>query len=118
MSFNSAKGQWMLTIILLVILLIPNLVVAIGGEELEGFYVKKMAYLAVSAVCLLIPALFLKRKVYFLAMGVLALLLAPIEIASVYLSRCPTTFMMMDTIFNTNPRRRLSCYPRFGYWSY
>ncbi len=104
MFFKSDKGQRVLTLLLLIILLIPNLVVAIHGEELAGFYVKKMAYLAVSAVCLLIPALFLKRKVYFLAMGVLALLLAPIEIASVYLSRCPTTFMMMDTIFNTNPK--------------
>lgn len=104
MLFNSDKGQRVLTLLLLVILLIPNLVVAVHGEELEGFYVKKMAYLAVSAVCLLIPALFLKKKFYFGTMGIFSLLLAPIEIASIYLSRTPTPFMMMDTIFNTNPQ--------------
>lgn len=115
MIFNSIKGQRVLTVILMVILLIPNLVVAFGGEELEGFYVKKMAYLAVSAVCMLIPALFLKKKVYFLAMGVFSMLLAPIEIVSIYLCRTPTPFMMMDTIFNTNPKEAFELLSSF--WS-
>ncbi len=102
MLFNSDKGQRVLTLLLLVILLIPNLFVALYDEQLAGFLVKKVAYLAVSLVCLLLPALFLKKRSYFLVMGVVSLLLSPIELSSIYLSRTPTSFMMMDTIFSTH----------------
>lgn len=102
MLFNSDKGQRVLTLFLLVILLTPNLFVALCDEQLAGFLVKKIAYLSVSLVCFLIPALLLKKKSYFLFMGILSLLVAPIELASIYLSHTPTSFMMMDTIFSTN----------------
>ncbi|MBP5456628.1 MAG: phosphoethanolamine transferase [Paludibacteraceae bacterium] len=88
--------------VLLLLLLLPNLVVACMAEELDGFVVKKMGYLAVSLASLFVPALVFKRKVYFLLEGVFCLLLAPIELASMFLNHSTTHFMMMDTLFSTN----------------
>lgn len=88
--------------LLLFILFIPNIATLLYSEDLAGFVVKQAGYLAVSLILLLLPAVFLKKKVYFIVEGILSLTFAPIEIASLYLSRTTTHFMMIDTILNTN----------------
>ncbi|MBO4804929.1 MAG: phosphoethanolamine transferase [Paludibacteraceae bacterium] len=95
------KEMWVMALLLL-LLMLPNLVVAFMAEELDGFVVKKLGYLAVSFACLFAPALVLKRKVYFLLEGIFCLPLAPIELASMFLNHSTIHFMMMDTLFSTN----------------
>lgn len=98
---KDTKGK-VLTLVLLAVLFLPNIFVAVNVGEMEGMFMKKLGYLVVSLICLLLPALFLKGKAYFLFEGLFSLIVAPIELTSVYLSRCSTQFMMMDSIFNTN----------------
>ena len=99
---NKATLTNVVTGVLLIILFIPNIATLLYSEDLAGFVVKQAGYLAVSLILLLLPAVFLKKKVYFIVEGILSLTFAPIEIASLYLSRTTTHFMMIDTILNTN----------------
>ena len=78
--------------LLLFILFIPNIATLLYSEDLAGFVVKQAGYLAVSLILLLLPAVFLKKKVYFIVEGILSLTFAPIEIASLYLSRTTTHY--------------------------
>lgn len=102
MFFESKKGERVLVAFLLLLLILPNIMVASLSEELDGFWVKKIGYLLVSSAGLFLPAIFLKRKSYFFFMGVFSLLLAPIEMASICFNHVTTHFMMMDTLFSTN----------------
>lgn len=94
--------QKILTIVLFLIILLPNIYVLFGNEEIQGLYFKQFGYLIVSLTCVGIPALFLKKKIYFIVEGILSLLIAPIEISSIYLNKTTTNFMLMDSILNTN----------------
>lgn len=100
--FKSKKGEMCLVAILLLLLFFPNIVVAVMAEELDGFYMKKLAYLLVSLAGVFVPAIILKRKAYFIFEGVFTLLIAPIELGSMFWNHTTTKFMMMDTIFSSN----------------
>lgn len=104
---TSGRRQVALSLLLLVFLFMPNIAVLFGNEELNGMVVKKAGYLIVSAIILLLPALFLKRKVYFLFEGLFTLFAAPIELSSIYLNHNTTNFMIMDTIISTNVHEAL-----------
>ena len=102
LHFRTFQGQIVLALLLIAILLLPNFFVALFAKDLDGVLVKKTVYLAVSLFCVLLPALFFKKKIYFVFMGIFSLLLAPIEIASVCFCHTTTSFMMVDTILNTD----------------
>ncbi|MBR6310393.1 MAG: DUF1705 domain-containing protein [Paludibacteraceae bacterium] len=63
---------------------------------------KKIGFLLISVVCVFIPLLFLKKKLYFIMEGIFSVLISPIELSSLYLNHTTTDAMMMDAILNTN----------------
>ena len=85
--------------VLFLILLFPNLYACCVASDLSSAG-KVIAYLLVVGIGLLIPMLFIRRRVYFIVAGVLMLFCAPIEIASLYLNHSPatTTFVGHFTI--------------------
>lgn len=88
---------------LFTILLLPNLYALLQVSDLTYSPTKSAAYAAVTAVCLLIPALLLKAKAYFIFEGVLSLFCAPIEIASIYLNKATASTTFLGLIYHTNP---------------
>ncbi|MCR5049902.1 MAG: phosphoethanolamine transferase [Paludibacteraceae bacterium] len=61
-----------------------------------------MAYLGVVAVCLLLPALVLKARTYFIVEGVLNFVFFPIDIASLYLNKQSTSVAFLSNIYHTD----------------
>jgi len=99
---NKPAQLTIITGILLFILFIPNIATLLFSEDLAGFFIKKTGYLIVSLILLFLPAIFFKKKTYFIIEGIFSMTIAPIEIASLYLNHTTTHFMMIDTILNTN----------------
>ena len=64
--------------------------------------VKAVVYLLVVCTGLLIPMLFLRRRAYFITIGVLNLFFSPIELASLYLNNNPATSTFLGLFFSTN----------------
>jgi len=94
------------TIILILILsffvLLPNIFLACYGNVIaEASPFKIIIYFAVSVFLFLMPSLFLKMKAFFLFHGIFVLL-APLEIAHIYLNRMPITTAFLLSIFDTN----------------
>lgn len=87
--------------VLFLILLFPNLYACCVASDLSSAG-KVIAYLLVVGIGLLIPMLFLRRRVYFIVAGVLTLFCAPIEIASLYLNHSPATTTFVGLFYNTN----------------
>ena len=89
-------------VILFALLLIPVFYTMGMAIELEYSWMKKIVYLTVVIVLLVLPALFLKARTYFIAEGVLNFLFFPIEIASLYLNHQSTSAPFLQNIFHTN----------------
>ena len=89
-------------LILLGLLLLPIIFALFTAIDLEYSWLKKFAYLSVVLTLLAIPALFLKARIYFLLEGIFNFLFFPIDIASLYLNRQPTSSSFLQNIFETN----------------
>ena len=87
---------------LFIILLLPNIYALAVCPELQFSAGKKIGYAAVSLVGFIVPLLFLKAKTYFIVEGIVSLLVAPIEIASLFFYGATTRSMFLRTIFETN----------------
>ena len=97
---NIKKTGWIL--FLSFIVLIPNIFLAFYGNDIaEASLFKAFVYLLVSLFLFLIPSLFLKMKVFFLVQGIFVIL-APVEIAHIYLNRMPVTSAFLLSIADTN----------------
>jgi glucan phosphoethanolaminetransferase (alkaline phosphatase superfamily) len=81
--------------------LLPNLFVAFLSADLSESLVKKFAYLVFSLLILLLPALFLKLRWYFLFES-LFMLIAPFEIGYVWVFNATTTDGYISSLFHTN----------------
>ena len=88
--------------LLFALLLLPIFYALFTAIDLEYSWIKKIAYLAVVVVLLLIPALFLKARTYFIVEGVFNFLFFPIDIASLYLNRQSTSSAFLLNIFHTD----------------
>ena len=89
-------------IILFLLLLLHTFYTMATAIDLEYSWIKKLAFLIVVIILLLVPALFLKTKIYFFLEGILNFLFFPIEIASLYLNRQPTSIAFLGNILNTD----------------
>lgn len=89
------------SVILLLLLVAPNLY-ACGVASDLGSPVKAIAYLAVVCMGLFVPMIFLRRRTYFIVCGILCLLPAPIEIASLYLNHNPASATFVGLFYATN----------------
>jgi len=97
---NKKTTMWIL--ILSIIVLLPNLFLACYGNDIaRGSFFKAMAYLIISVLLFLIPSLFLKMRAFFLFQGIFVLL-APFEIAHIYLNRMPVTPAFLLSILDTD----------------
>ena len=83
------------------IVLIPNVYLFFVGSDLSGTLFKRLAYLSFSTFLFLIPSLFLKARTFFLYQGIFVLL-APFEIAHIYLNKMPISFGFLLAILDTN----------------
>lgn len=83
------------------ILLFPNLYACFAASDLAS-PVKAVVYLLVVCTGLVIPMLFLRRRAYFITIGVLNLFFSPIELASLYLNHNPATSTFLGLFFSTN----------------
>jgi len=84
------------------IVLIPNIFLACYGSDIAGANILKViTYLVISVLLFLLPALFLKLRVFFLFHGIFVIL-APFEIAHIYLNRMPITTAFLLSIFDTD----------------
>lgn len=90
--------------ILLLLLLIPNIYAIFNITELNCSVAKQLGYMVVVIVGLLLPALFLKARTYFIFEGVFTLLLAPIEIATIYLNHATVSPAFLNFIVETDMR--------------
>lgn len=99
----SAKTKNIIRIALLFALLLLPIFYALGNAiDIEYSLIKKLAYLVVVVVLLLVPALFLKARTYFIVEGIGNFLFFPIDIASLYLNRQSTSTVFLQNIFNTD----------------
>lgn len=90
---------WVL--LLFTIILLPNITGICLLSDLASSLTMKLAYAAFSLLILILPALFLRLRYYFLLEG-LFVLLAPLEIAHMVLNKMPLTEGFITAIFNTN----------------
>jgi glucan phosphoethanolaminetransferase (alkaline phosphatase superfamily) len=92
------KTEWLWMIVLSVIVLFPNIYFAFYGKHtlLEALFL-----LTLSCVFFILPALFLRKRIFFVVQG-LFVLLAPFEAAHIYLNRMPATSAFLLSIIDTN----------------
>ena len=95
-------GNIIRIIVLFALLLLPVFYALFGAIDLEYSWLKKFAYLAVVGILLLLPALFLKARTYFMVEGVFNFLFFPIDIASLYLNKQSTSTAFLSNIFHTD----------------
>jgi glucan phosphoethanolaminetransferase (alkaline phosphatase superfamily) len=82
--------------------LLPNIYFAFYGNNLCGSSVfGRLVFMGISVLFFILPLLFLKPKVYFLLHGFFVLL-APFELAHIYLNRMPATTAFLLSIVDTN----------------
>lgn len=92
----------LITAALFLLLLLPIFYALFTAIDLEYSWLKKAAYLAVVIVLLLLPALFLKARTYFIVEGIFNFFFFPIDIVSLYLNRQPTSTAFLQNILNTD----------------
>ena len=88
--------------LLFILLLIPNLCALVMAIDLEGSLIMKIGYLGMVMVGLLLPALILKIRTYFIFEGFLSFLFMPIDIASLYLNKQSASKLFLNSILNTD----------------
>ncbi|MDR1437092.1 MAG: phosphoethanolamine transferase [Candidatus Symbiothrix sp.] len=90
------------TAFLSLIVLLPNICLVFYGTDSIGCSFSKIIfYLGFSILLYLLPALFLKTRIFFLLQGIFVLA-APFEIAHIYLNRMPATSAFLLSIVDTN----------------
>ena len=87
---------------LFLLLMLPILYALATAIDLEYSWLKKAVYLAVVWVFLLIPALFLKARTYFIVEGIFNFFFFPIDIASLYIYHQPTSTAFLGSIIRTD----------------
>jgi len=98
----SNKNTIIWILILSFIVLLPNIFLAFYGNDIaEASFFKLTAYLVISVLLFLFPSLFLKLRFFFLFHGIFVLL-APFEIAHIYLNKMPITPAFILSIFDTD----------------
>lgn len=101
------KGKLLLTkqsiffLILLIILLIPNFFVLSYFQDIKGNTSMSLGYILLSSLVLSFPLIFIKKKTYF-SIGLIFLILSPLEIIFVKLLGIPITVGFMSSVFSTN----------------
>ena len=99
----SAKTKNIIRIaVLFLLLMLPIFYALVAAIDLEYSWLKKAVYLAVVWVFLLIPALFLKARTYFIVEGIFNFFFFPIDIASLYLYHQPTSTAFLGSIIRTD----------------
>lgn len=88
--------------LLFVLLLLPALFAMITATDLEYSWLKKIAYLVVVVLLLLLPLVFLKVRTYFIVEGIFNFFFFPIDIASLYLNKQSTSVAFLQNIINTD----------------
>ena len=88
--------------LLFALLLIPNIFALCLSIDLEYSLLRKLIYLAVVVILLLVPAIFLKARTYFIVEGVFNFFFFPIDIASLYLNRQSTSSAFLLNILHTD----------------
>ena len=88
--------------VLFLLLLIPIFYALFAAIDLEYSWLKKTAYFVVVLLLLLIPALFFKARTYFILEGIFNFFFFPIDVASIYLNRQPTSTAFLENIFQTD----------------
>ncbi|MBQ9338706.1 MAG: phosphoethanolamine transferase [Paludibacteraceae bacterium] len=88
--------------ILFLLLLLPNIYAVFCVNDLTISLAKSIIYFVVVLTCLLLPALVLKAKAYFITEGLLTLLCAPIEIASIYINKETCSKPFLAIIYSTD----------------
>ncbi len=89
-------------LLLLGMLLIPAICAMCIAIDLQYSFLKKIVYLIVVVVLLVLPALFLKARTYFIVEGIFNFLFFPIDLASLYLNKQPTSITFLQNIYSTN----------------
>jgi len=98
----SDKKRMIWFLVLCVIVLLPNIFLAFYGSAIaKASFFKLVVYLIISIFLFLIPSLFLKLRIFFLFQGIFVLL-APLEMAHIYLNGMPVTTAFLLSIFDTN----------------
>lgn len=88
--------------VLFTLLLLPIFYSLCVAVDLEYSILKKVAYVWVVLLLLLLPALFLKARAYFLIQGIFNFLFFPIDIASLYLNKQSTSSAFLQNILRTD----------------
>lgn len=88
-------------VILSIIVLFPNIYLALYGSDLTGQFTKTIMFLGISVLIFFIPALFFNWRNFFLFHGIFVIL-SPVEIVHIALNRLPVTYAFLMDIFSTN----------------
>jgi glucan phosphoethanolaminetransferase (alkaline phosphatase superfamily) len=89
-------------VILSIIVLIPNIYLALYGSDFDGASpLKAIIFTCFSCLLFFVPSLFLKMRTFFIVQGIFVLL-APLEIAHIYLTRMTITTAFIYSIMETN----------------
>jgi glucan phosphoethanolaminetransferase (alkaline phosphatase superfamily) len=92
------KKDFIWTTVLSVIILSPNIYLAVYGNEK---ILTSLLLLGISCLLYVLPVFFLKKRMFFMLQG-LFVLPAPLEMAHIYLNRMPATSAFLLSIINTN----------------
>ena len=88
--------------VLFTLLLLPIFYSLCVAVDLEYSILKKCAYFWVVLLLLLLPAIFLKTRAYFLLQGIFNFLFFPIDIASLYLNKKSASVAFIQNILRTD----------------
>lgn len=88
--------------LLFILLLIPTICALFLAADMESSWVMKIGYTGMVLVGLLLPALLLKARTYFILEGILNFLFMPIDIASLYLNKQSASKLFLNSILSTN----------------
>lgn len=100
-SLIESKSEIIASIVLITISLLPNLVFIFWGSTLSDSISKQIGFFLISLILVIFPFIFFKKKAAFLFNGIF-LLLAPLEIGSIILTKLPITAGYILMIFQTN----------------
>lgn len=97
-----SKRHSICIVLLFIMLLVPNICALVMAVDMANSWVMKIGYMVMVGVCLLIPALVLKARTYFIVEGIFSFLFMPIDIASLYLNKQSTSKLFLNSILNTD----------------
>lgn len=95
------KSQLLIQCILFLILLIPNFYTLFYATDLQNSLKLKLSYLVLSLLVWLFPFIIFNTKTYF-RIGILFLLISPLEIGFVKTTGLPINIGFMESVFNSN----------------